>query len=115
SLALATASIEGAPPPAAEPSRPYSGVQASEPEEAPAGPISLEVAYTADVMGNVAGGVQRGARYLDNFDVVLGADLEALTGWTGATLGVYGLYNNGNSISDLVGDTQGVSNIETGV
>src|SRR3546814_13773466 len=66
-------------------------------------------------MGNVVGGRRRGARYLDNLDLVLEADLEQIAGWTGAQLHVYGLYNNGRSISDLAGDVQAVSNIETGV
>lgn len=66
-------------------------------------------------MGNVSGGLRRGTRYLDNLDIVFEADLEALAGWNGAQFHVYGLYNNGNSISDLAGDTQAISNIETGV
>src|SRR3546814_5968555 len=66
-------------------------------------------------MGKVAGGRRPGARYLDNLDLVLEADLEQIAGWTGAQLHVYGLYNNGRSISDLAGDVQAVSNIETGV
>ena len=66
-------------------------------------------------MGNVSGGKRRGARYLDNLDIIVEADLERLAGWNGAQLHVYGLYNNGRSISDLAGDTQAVSNIETGV
>lgn len=77
-------------------------------------PIVLETTYTAEVMGNVAGGLDRGARYLDNLDIVLEADLDAVAGWQGAELHLYGLYNNGQSISDLAGDAQAVSNIETG-
>lgn len=63
----------------------------------------------------MSGGRRRGARYLDNLDIVFEADLERLAGWDGAQLHVYGLYNNGRSISDLAGDSQAVSNIETGV
>ncbi len=77
-------------------------------------PWNFEVVYTAELMGNAAGGVERGARYLDNLDIVFDADLERMVGWTGAQLWLYGLYYNGNSISDLVGDAQAVSNIETG-
>jgi len=77
-------------------------------------PWNFEVVYTAELMGNAAGGVERGTRYLDNLDIVFDADLERMVGWTGAQLWLYGLYNNGNSISDLVGDAQAVSNIETG-
>ncbi|MHA4837543.1 carbohydrate porin [Sphingopyxis sp. MSC1_008] len=78
------------------------------------GPVLLQATYTAEVIGNASGGLKRGTRYLDNFDIVFEADMEALVGWSGAQVHVYGLYNNGRSISDLVGDTQAVSNIETG-
>lgn len=78
------------------------------------GPVLLQVTYTGEVMGNASGGVRRGARYLDNLDIVFEADMERLVGWNGAQIHVYGLYNNGRSISDLVGDMQAVSNIETG-
>lgn len=78
------------------------------------GPILLQATYTGEVMSNASGGMRRGTRYLDNFDLVFEADMEALVGWNGAQVHVYGLYNNGHSISDLAGDTQAVSNIETG-
>lgn len=78
------------------------------------GPVLLQATYTAEVIGNASGGVRRGTRYIDNFDLVFEADMEQLVGWNGAQVHVYGLYNNGNSISELVGDTQAVSNIETG-
>lgn len=78
------------------------------------GPILLQATYTGEVIGNASGGLKRGARYLDNFDLVFEADMEALVGWDGAQVHVYGLYNNGHSISDLAGDAQAVSNIETG-
>ncbi|KRB86886.1 hypothetical protein ASE00_05420 [Sphingomonas sp. Root710] len=78
------------------------------------GPVLLETTYTGEVMSVADGGLRRGTRYLDNLDIVLEADLAALTGWRGAELHIYGLYNNGRSISDLAGDAQAVSNIETG-
>ncbi|WP_084691091.1 carbohydrate porin [Sphingomonas sp. SRS2] len=78
------------------------------------GPILLETTYTGEVIGVAAGGVRRGTRYLDNLDIVLEADLVAVAGWRGAMLHVYGLYNNGTSVSDLAGDAQAASNIETG-
>ena len=77
-------------------------------------PLLLQVTYTNELMGNASGGLRRGTRYLDNLDIVFEADLETLAGWNGAQFHVYGLYNNGNSIRDLVCDTQAVSNIETG-
>ncbi|MCW0197777.1 carbohydrate porin [Sphingopyxis sp.] len=79
------------------------------------GPLLLQISYTGEIMGNAAGGIRRGVRYLDNLDMVFEADMERALGWTGAQIHVYGLYNNGRSISGLAGDTQAVSNIETGV
>jgi len=115
-LGLAGLPVDGAPAePAAPADRPHSHIHAPGEIEESHGPLLLQITYTGEVMGNVAGGWRRGARYLDNLDLVLEADLERLAGWTGAQLHVYGLYNNGRSISDLAGDTQAVSNIETGV
>lgn len=79
------------------------------------GPLLLQATYTGEVMSNASGGIRRGSRYLDNLDLVAEADLEALAGWKGASVHVYGLYNNGKSFSDLAGDAQTASNIETGV
>jgi porin len=86
------------------------------PAETDAGsdPLLLQITYTGEVIGTAAGGLRRGTRYLDNLDIIVEADMEKLVGWNGAQVHVYGLYNNGKSISDLVGDTQAVSNIETG-
>ncbi len=78
--------------------------------------VDLSVLYIGELWRNADGGIRRGERYLDNLDVTLTVDAERLLGWHGATLFVYGLYNNGHAFSgDLVGDTQTVSNIETGV
>jgi len=78
------------------------------------GPYLLEATYTAEAISNASGGLRRGTRYLDNLDIVFEADLDAAMAWHGAQLHVYGLYNNGRSISNLVGDVHAVSNIETG-
>jgi porin len=77
--------------------------------------LLLQLTYTGEIMGNASGGLKRGARYLDNLDIVFEADMDRLVGWTGAQIHVYGLYNNGTSISALAGDTQAISSIETGV
>lgn len=77
--------------------------------------VDLSVVYTGEVWRNARGGLRRGERYLDNLDVTLTVDAERALGWRGVTLFAYGLYNNGASFSgDLVGDTQTISNIETG-
>jgi len=78
-------------------------------------PLAIDLTYTADIWRAARGGVRSGTRYLDNLDIVAEADMERLVGWSGATVGVYGLYNNGASLGDLLGDAQTASNIETGV
>lgn len=91
-------------PPLAEP---------SETSDSPA--VDLSAVYTFDLWRNARGGLRRGERYLDNLDVTLTIDAERLVGWTGATVFLYGLYNNGESLTDeLVGDLQVVSNIDAG-
>lgn len=79
-------------------------------------PVSASLVYTADVLSDVAGGVRRGTRYLDNLDMQVALDADGLFGWRGARVFAYAIYNNGTSFSsDLVGDVQTVSNIETGI
>lgn len=78
-------------------------------------PLQLEIAYTADIWQVASGGLRRSSVYLDNLDILVEADLDRLFGWEGATAFVYGLYNNGHSLSALTGDAQTASNIETDV
>lgn len=73
--------------------------------------VELSIAYKAEGWA-VAGGREAGTTYLDNLDLGLTADLEAL-GWTGATFAASALYNNRNQLSEgLIGDFQAVSNID---
>ena len=90
---------------------------AEEPKaEEPAPPANLQLTYSADLWNVSSGGLDSDMVYLDNLDLQLAIDLDQTVGWTGAQLFLYGLYNNGNSVSgDSVGDFQGISNIETGV
>ncbi|WP_447752764.1 carbohydrate porin [Sphingopyxis fribergensis] len=116
SLALAAAGLPaGDTAPAATGHLGHSHTHAPDEIDEDHGPLLLQITYTAEAIGNASGGLRRGTRYLDNLDIVFEADMERLAGWNGAQIHVYGLYNNGKSISDLVGDTQAVSNIETGV
>jgi porin len=73
-----------------------------------------EVTYTADVAGTVRGGTAHAGRALDNLDIVVDGDLEALVGWRGATVHGYLLNNSGGAPNDLAGTLQGVDNIEVG-
>ncbi len=113
-LALAAAPLD-APEGGTASHVPHSHTHAREEIDEEHGPVLLQITYTGELMGNASGGLRRGTRYLDNLDIVFEADLEQLAGWRGAQIHVYGLYNNGRSISELAGDAHAVSNIETGV
>ncbi len=79
-------------------------------------PVSVSIVYTADIRSDVDGGIRRGTRYLDNLDLQVALDADQLIGWRGARLFAYAIYNNGTAFSsDLVGDVQSVSNVETDV
>lgn len=77
-------------------------------------PFRVNVTYTGDIWSNLSGGLGRGIRYLDNIDVNLEIDIDKLPlGLKETTVYIYGLGNQGGSISDLSGDLQGISNIES--
>lgn len=72
------------------------------------------VDLTADLFANVEGGHQQGLRVMDNIDLTLDMDLsKSRLGLDETSLFIYGLGNQGGSISELAGDFQGISNIET--
>ncbi len=69
--------------------------------------------YTGEYWRVTSGGIGSGSRYLDNLDLTLEVDVSRAWGFGTGTLYMYGLYNNGSRLSeDLVGDIQGVSNID---
>lgn len=79
-----------------------------------AGPISIEGNVTIDVLSNLRGGIKEGTRTLNNVSVQVNYD-GAAHGLRGIKASIGALYNGNKSFSgDLVGDLQGVSNIETG-
>lgn len=88
-------------------------VCADELDEGPGAALTLEAAYTGEVWQNARGGAERGSRYLDNLDLVATLDAEQAFGATGTTVSLATLYNNRTTFSDLVGDLQTVSNIDT--
>ena len=78
-------------------------------------PVRISAVYAAELRANVDGGIDQGARYLDNLDLQVAVDAERALGWRGARLFAYAIYNNDNSLSELVGDFQTISNVETGI
>ena len=75
---------------------------------------TVEAAYTADLVGPIAGEGPRRGVLLDNLDIVADLDLERALGWRGATLHGYILSNQGGAPNDFAGTLQGVDNIEVG-
>jgi porin len=74
--------------------------------------VSVSVIYDGEGLVNVSGGARTGAAYVGNLHLQLTVDGERLLGWNGATLFVNGLGTHGGHPSSLVGDAQGVSNLE---
>jgi len=71
------------------------------------------IAYTGGIWSNQRGGIKTGTAYLDNLDLTLRADMEETFGWSDTEIYGHILYNNSDTLSGrLVGDIQGVSNID---
>src|SRR4051794_31423187 len=83
--------------------------------EDPAGPVSPafspSLVYNGALFTNLAGGLARRSTYSGNLDLRLTVDLDRLAGWRRTTFYVDGLWIQGGQPSNIVGDTQGVSNI----
>lgn len=75
-------------------------------------PFDLSVAYAVDAMSTVSGGSDRAVRVLDNLDIMMDADLDALIGWQGAQFHAHILNNLGAMPNDSAGTLQGVDNME---
>lgn len=75
-------------------------------------PVNTQIAYTGEIVGVGAGGLDRGVVYHDNVDVTLSVHSDSLSDWSGLTAFAYGLGNQGRAPSRLVGDAQITSNIE---
>lgn len=73
----------------------------------------LEIILKADVLSNVSGGLQRGTRYLDNWDVKLRLDGEKLWRWEDSSAFVHLVSSHGSKFNtNYVGSSLGVDNIE---
>lgn len=71
------------------------------------------VAYTGEIWSNQRGGIRSGTAYVDNLDATLQLDLDDVLGWSDASFYGHIFYNNSGTVSErLVGDFQGVSNID---
>lgn len=71
--------------------------------------------YTGDLVSNITGGIRRGITYLGLANINAGFDTENANWWKGGQFFVnVGNTHGGEPSKDLVGDIQGVSNIEAG-
>ena len=73
--------------------------------------IDLNAVYTGDVFSDLSGGIERQTVYLDNIDLKLNLNTEKLFNWSGGTIFIYGLGNQGKNPSKYIGDVQTVDNI----
>ncbi len=79
-------------------------------------PSRFGAVYTSDWLKNMAGGIRRAGAYVDNMSLTWIPPHVSPGGWIDLDFLVRGIYNNGQPFSEtIVGDTQTVSNIETGV
>lgn len=85
-------------------------VSAQETEKGKA--FEFSAAYTGDFGRNFSGGVEQKNAYLGNLDITATFNTENANLWKGGTFFVYLLNNHGSSLSQYVGDLQGVDNIE---
>src|SRR6266487_4353557 len=74
--------------------------------------VILTFSYTGELVQNAAGGARRGATFAGAAGVQFTLLLGQLVGWHGARIFVFALGTHGGAPSDLVGDVQGVSNLE---
>jgi porin len=74
--------------------------------------IGLNLVYDGELVTNASGGIETGSAFVGNLHLELTVSLERLIGWSGATLFLAGLGTHGGQPSNLVGDAQGVSNLE---
>ncbi len=75
--------------------------------------VTLEIALKADVLSNRSGGLDRGTKYMDNWDFKLKADADKLWGWSNTTGYLHVISNHGGKLNGThVGSFMGVDNIE---
>jgi porin len=75
-------------------------------------PVVAAFSYTGELVSDVAGGARKGTAYVGAAAAQVTVLLHRLVGWRGAQIFVFGLDTHGGAPSDLVGDVQGVSNLQ---
>ncbi len=75
-------------------------------------PVILTFSYTGELVHNAGGGARRGTTFAGAAGGEVTLLLGRLVAWHGARIFVFALGTHGGAPSDLVGDVQGVSNLE---
>jgi len=75
--------------------------------------VSFEFVYTGELVSNTSGGIANRSEYLENGDVLLSIDAEKLMEWPGASFSFYVIGDRGGNPTEIIGDLQGTSNIES--
>lgn len=78
-------------------------------------PFSFSASYIGDVVSNFSGGIKTGTTYLGLANLKAGFDTEKANWWKGGQIFINaGNTHGGEPSAALVGDFQGISNIEAG-
>ena len=78
-------------------------------------PVSFSALYTGDVVSNFSGGIKRGTVYLGLANIKADFNTETNRWWKGGEAFInVGNTHGGEPSANLVGDFQGISNIEAG-
>jgi porin len=75
--------------------------------------LDFTFCYKGELFSNLSGGIEKNSALLDNYDLFFNFDLDKMINLSNTKLFVYILGNNGTSVNDLAGSSQGISNIET--
>jgi porin len=91
---------------------PTTRAQATAPDSGAPRAASTVFTYMGELVGDVAGGTRRGATFTGAAGVQVTILPQQLVGWRGARLFAFVLGTHGGAPSDLVGDVQGVSDLQ---
>jgi len=91
------------------------GLWAQQDESAGAQALSFKASYTGDLVGNFSGGIKTGTVYLGLANFKMDFNTETAKWWKGGEAYVNaGNTHGGEPSANMVGDFQGISNIEAG-
>lgn len=75
--------------------------------------MTTELIYTGEWVANLDGGIKQSSRYLNNLDLTLSIDTATANWWENGEVFAYVLAVGGGAATEVVGDMQATSNIES--